>query len=217
VSIPANNRPLRVATGSFLVLMCAFLAFALAGQFGLMDALVVQRAIGALVGILVLTIGSMLPKLRPLSAPPVHVSGGPEAERFAGWLLMCVGLVHAALFLFAPLGVARMLASVIGGGALIAIAANAIWHARGKSRADAPMRAVARSAGPHAVELRNRKIWLFTAFVYVLLTSILSPLGNDHPWARRLDAVMAIGFAVTYAVLLVFLQRKRPSRDGDSG
>jgi hypothetical protein len=206
------DRPLKVATVSFLVLMCAFLAFALAGRFGLLDALAVQRAIGALVGILVVTIGNVLPKLRPLSAPPVHVSGGPEAERFAGWLLVCVGLVHAALFLFAPLGVARTVASVIGGGALIAIAANAIWHARGKSRAEAPMRAVTPSAGPRAAQRRNLKIWLFTAFSYVLLTSIVAALGNDQPWARRLDSVLVIGFAATCAVLFVFLERKRPRR-----
>ncbi len=206
------NRPLKVAAGSFLVLTCAFIAFALAGRFGLMDAVAVQRAIGALVGILLVTIGNVLPKLRPFSAPPHFVPGGPEVERFAGWLLVCVGLVHVALFLFAPPGVARMAASVIAAGALVAVGAKAIWHVRGNSRSDASTRAGTTPASPQTTQRRNIKVWLLTAFLYVLLTSILAALGDGQPWAHRLESVMIIGFAVTCAVLFVLLERQRPHR-----
>ncbi len=204
-----SNRPLKFAAVCFLLLMGMFIAFALAGRFGLMDGASVQRMIGVLVGVLVVTIGNVLPKLRPVSASQVNVPGAPQVERVAGWVLVCAGVMQIALFLFAPPGVARTVVPIVEIGALVLIAARWTWRSR-PEREEAGMSDVAEPTDAGATGRRNLKIWLFTAFFYVLLTSIASALFQDQPWARPLGSAMVIGFSVACAVLFVLLEHKRP-------
>jgi hypothetical protein len=202
----------KAAAVRFLVLMGVCSGLAAAGKLGLIEATLAQRAVGALIGLMVVIVGNAVPKLRPLSAPSPTPRSALGTERFAGWVLVVAGLAQVALFLLAPLGTARVSSGAVGGVALLAIAVNWVMLGlRGRLRSE-PESELAAEAGPGAIGRARLKLWLFVGFLYVLLTSITAVLFNEKPWAHTFASGMVVAFALLWAILFAYVERKRPRK-----
>jgi hypothetical protein len=175
---------------------------------GFLEATTAKRAIGALIGVMALVIGNFLPKLRPLNSPDANPAKGMAAERFAGWILVLAGIAYIALFLFAPLDQAGRLSSVIGIGALMAIAANWAWLRRAavwRSRQIA-----GKTAGlTEQTKERQLVVWLLFAFAYVFATASSVSFFRDTPWVHDFGSWIVLGFGMMYAILYGVLESRR--------
>src|SRR5215469_215511 len=95
------SRPVRATVFSFLGLLGVVALFALAKGKGIIEPAVARRAIGLLVGAMIVIVGNLVPKLRPLNSPSSDPAEAGAAERSAGWTLVLAGIVYIALFAFA--------------------------------------------------------------------------------------------------------------------
>src|SRR5215831_1978530 len=111
----------------FLLLTAVMLAVALAHRAGVVDAAFAFRAIGTCVALMAIVTGNFLPKMRPLGATTGDIERVAGAERRAGWLLFFMGLALAAIFLFAPVALARWIAPIVALGGVGLIELDWIW------------------------------------------------------------------------------------------
>ncbi len=163
--------PLKASVFGFLGIMAAVAAIAIAGKLGILEAAAEQRAMGLAIGIMVISMGGFLPRLKPLGAQG-DTAKTLAAERAAGWILVLAGLLYLGLFLFAPLGQARHLSALLGIGtiALVAlIAAYWLWLARG---------ALMRGRKAAVLDGRARRqmltVKLLAVFFYVFATACIA-------------------------------------------
>jgi hypothetical protein len=137
-------------------------------RFGTIDAFGEKRAIGLALGAMAIVVGNYLPKMRIFAS-----------ARLLGWILVAAGCAYVALFVVAPLALARQAAAIIG-VAVIVIGAI-LWQ---PVRADANRRAVA----------------IVLTFLYLLSTAIVVYVfGNAH-WTEWLHGAFFVGYFTLYAI-----------------
>lgn len=203
MSTAAWPRPLKTGISGFLALIGLIAALALARGLGLMDEAAERRAVGFTIGLIMLVIGNLLPKLRPLGAShpdPARAAGG---ERFAGRVLVLAGLGYLVLFAFAPLTEARPASAIVGIGALALVAADWVWLARGiLSR----RRRMEKAAVGEKTRLTAQL--LFASF-FVVAAACGKFLSAGQPWAEAFDGWFMVVFWTLYAALTAFLDHGR--------
>jgi len=198
-------------------MMLGFLGFALAAaalafaqKMGFIEAPLAKRAMGLILGAVMIVTGNFLPKTRPLNAPGVNPPGpAAAAERFAGWTLVVTGIAYIALFAFAPLDQARKVSSILGIGAMIYVAASWAWMLRGALWGGEEESLADRR---HAAEKRKLIICLLFAFFYALATASVAFLLHNRRQIEEISWWMFLGFWLLYAALMVVLDRKHCSR-----
>lgn len=198
--------PVKAVVWSFLGLTAVALALTLAGKAGILDPLFVKRAIGVLIGATIIVTGNFLPKIRPMSAPGSNPAKATAAERLAGWLLVLAGAVYLALFLFAPLDLARLMAPVIGIVAVAIVALNWLWLAR-SGRSDT-------GRGDRGRQSRELMVWVLFALFYLFAAGYLSFLVDDKGARDKVAAWMLVAFCVLYAIVSGVLDLRRRRRNG---
>lgn len=160
---------------AFSVLMAMTVAADVARRLGWIDAFAEKRAIGLVIGAMALVIGNYLPKMRPLRSA--------AAERSAGVILMVTGIADIALFILAPLDLARRAAAILGIAALLMIAIQ--WL---------PMVRTFRLHG-----LRLPVMLLFT-FLYLFVTAIIVYLFGKEPWIQWIHSAFWMVYAFALAM-----------------
>lgn len=203
MSTAAWPRPLKTGISGFLALIGVIAAMALARGLGFMDEAAERRAVGFTIGLIMLVIGNLLPKLRPLGAShpdPARAAGG---ERFAGRVLLLAGLAYLALFAFAPLAAARSASALVGIAALVLVAADWAWLARGMLSRSRRMQKAAASE-----KTRLTAQLLFAAF-FVVATACGKFLAAGQAWAEPFDDWWMAVFWILYATLTAFLDHGR--------
>ncbi len=196
----------------FLGLLAAVALFALAKGHGLVDAAVSRRAIGLLVGLMIVFVGNLVPKLRPLNSPSSDPDKAGAAERSAGWTLVLTGIAYIALFAFAPLDQAARIAPFLGVGAIAVIAVNWTWLARGTLFGRAEPEQALTELSAQAVEKRKVMISLLFGLLYVLAGTWIALLVHDNPWGRELGSWMILVFGTLYAVIYAVVESRRSTR-----
>jgi len=203
------TRPLKIMILGFLGFTLAAAALAAAQRLGFIEPELVKRAMGLILGVIIVVTGNFLPKTRPLNAPGVNPPGpAAAAERFAGWTLVVVGIAYVALFLFAPLDQARRISSVLGIVAMIYVAASWAWMLRGALFGGQEESLAERR---HAGEKRRLIIPLLFAFFYALATASVVFLLHNRRLIDEVGWWMSLGFWLLYAGLMVILDPKRCS------
>jgi hypothetical protein len=196
----------------FLALAAVATALGIGTRYGVVGATLARRGIGTVIGAMFVLTGNFLPKMRPLNPPAGDPASTTAAERVAGLILVLVGIADAALFLFAPLGLARSISSIIGIGAIAVIAANWAWLARvvlfGRRQAadgqTMPQRA--------PTERRRIMIWLLFAIFYLALTAFVKVFDSDPASSDKVGTWMLLTFGVLYSVTWYKINfRKRPN------
>lgn len=199
----AITRPLKGGITGFLALIGVIAGLALAHELGLMGEAAERRAVGFTIGLMLVLIGNLLPKLRPLSASradPARAAGG---ERFAGRVLLLAGLAYLVLFTFAPLAQARSISAVIGLAALALVALDWIWLARG---ALSRSRRLQKAPASERVRLTAQLVF---ASLFVLASACAKFLFGEQPWSAAFDDWFLVVFWTLYAALTAFLDHGR--------
>lgn len=203
------TRPLKTMILGFLGFTLAAAALAVAQKMGFIEAPLEKRALGLIIGVMIIVTGNFLPKTRPLNAPGVNPPGpAAAAERFAGWTLFVVGIAYVALFAFAPLDQARQISSFLGIGALIYVAASWGWMLRGAllgGREESPADRL------RGAKKRRLIMPLLFAFFYALATASAVFLLHNRRQIEEVAWWMFLGFWLLYAALMVVLDRERCS------
>lgn len=202
--------PLKTVIGAFLGFTAAAATLAMAEKMGVLEAAVVKRALGLILGVLVVVIGNFLPKIRPLNAPGVNpTKAAAIAERIAGWILVLVGLAYVVLFTVAPLQQARTMSSILGIAALVLIAANWAWLLPGAIFGSRDTSEDTETDIARAAKKRKLIISLLFAFFYAFATACAVFLLHNR---RQIDEVgwwLFLGFWVVYAAVTTGLECKR--------
>jgi hypothetical protein len=201
------TRPLKTMIFGFLGFTVAAEALAFAEKMGFIEAPLEKRAMGLIIGAVIIVIGNFLPKTRPLTAPGVNPPGpAAAAERFAGWTLFVVGIAYIALFAFAPLDQAREISSILGIGAMIYVAASWAWMLRG-----ALLGGQEESLADRQRAAKKRKLiaLLLFALFYVLATVCVVSLLHSRSQIEEVRWWMFLGFGLLYTALMVVLNPKR--------
>lgn len=164
---------------AFLALVILAGASDVARRLGWIDGLAEKRAIGLVIGALALVIGNYLPKIRPLRSP--------SAERFAGRVFVAAGVAFVALFVFAPLDLARRAGALVGVAALVLVAIQWI---------------------PQVRTLRFRgsqiSVMLLLTFIYLFTTAIVVYLFGHKPWTEWIHGA----FWMVYAYMLAMGEKQ---------
>jgi hypothetical protein len=190
--------PVRSAVVRFMTLMGIAVGLAAAEGLGLIDQATQQQAMGLLVGAVILVVGNLLPKMRPLAASGHQSAEAAAAERLAGWLLVLAGLSYLGLFLLTPLAKARPAASLIGLGALLVIAVSWTRLALASLIGSANSTWTKPRSGEQAREQRKVVTSLLFAMFYLLTTACLTFLFRDQAWFRDLASLALVGFCIAY-------------------
>jgi hypothetical protein len=193
-------RPICSAVVGFLGVTLLVMAIGLADKTGVIDSEVAKRAIGFAIGLMLVVVGNSLPKLRPLHSSRAKTNS-TAYERLSGWALVLAGSAWIALFLFAPLNLARYTAAMIGIGAVAVIAVNWTWLARRtlvrvRKENEGTTIAVATPVGP-------RRIigYLLFAFFFLVITACVKFLIVEKHLADQVATWMLFIFGVLYAGL----------------
>ena len=208
MSISSSPRPICSAVGGFLGVTAMAMTFSLANEIGIIDGDLTRRAIGLVIGLMVVVIGNFLPKLRPLHSSRVQASAA-AIERLSGWILVLAGSAWIALFALAPLNQARHVAALIGLSAVTFIAVNWVWLSRlvffgGQSQgAGSPV------LGELTAGRRKIVVYLLFAFFFAVVTSCVKFLVNDRQLAEQMTSWMLFAFCMLYAGLFAALELGR--------
>jgi hypothetical protein len=105
------------------LIACVTLSARLALTLGLVDDVDrSRRATMAIVGAFFIFLGNAMPKtLTPLSALRCDPAQAQAFQRFAGWLWVLTGVAFAAVWLAAPIAVARPLSLLVLAAAMLAL------------------------------------------------------------------------------------------------
>jgi hypothetical protein len=117
---------------AILALAAVGLALVVARETAAVDASLAKRALGALLGGVLVIAGNYLPTLvPPLAGRSVAAMADRAAERFAGWVSVLAGVACSAVWLFAPIDVVKLASSLIVLGAFGISAAH--WARRART------------------------------------------------------------------------------------
>ena len=205
------TRPIKTAISSFIGLVGIAVAITVIKGLGVIEIGVARRVIGSMVGVLVVVIGNLLPKLRPLTSfSSDHARAA--AERFAGRILVLAGIAYVVSFALLPLEVAGRASSIVGISALVAIAVEWTWFVgRPRFFASEPGEEPAVLSRP-AVEKRNLTIWILFALLYVLVAVSGKSVFADERRMSEFATWMIVGFGTAFAILFGVLESRHPQK-----
>ena len=195
------SRPVTKAVCEFLAVMAAIMALVAGTGMGWFEPAFVRQAVGVLLGIAMVAMGNLLPKMRPLSPAGRDPAGTAAAERFAGWLLVLAGIAHIAAFLILPLPEARPVSAVIGIAAIVVIGVSWARLARGALSRAAPVAEADPVADKRARAQRQVVFALLFGLFYLLTTAGVKSLVDDRSALHDYAAWMLLGLCMAYAVV----------------
>jgi hypothetical protein len=189
-----------------VVLTAAISALAVAGAAGLISVALARQLVGIGLGLMTLHVGNLLPKLRPFRGMAGNTA---SIERLSGWILTLVGIAWVVLFALAPVQQARPVAALIGGCAVLVLAARwavlalATWSTQGRPEAGEL------AASGYASDRWHPIGWLLFAFFYVLVVACVKFLVEEKQLATELSMWILGGFWLLYAALSAALGRRQ--------
>lgn len=160
---------MKKAVIAFALLLAMCVLADVTRRLGWIDGVMEKRAIGMVLGLMAIVTGNYLPKLR------LFQSSG----RLLAWTLIVAGSAYIAMFVFAPLALARQAAAMIGVAVILLVAIQ--WQ-------------------PLRVNARYPALAMLLTFLYLLSTAIVVYLFGRQHWTEWLHAAFLATYFVLYAL-----------------
>lgn len=191
--------PLTQAVAGFLALCAISLGFGLARRAGLVGPDIPVRVSGAVIGLMAVLVGNIVPKARPLGSAGGDAARAASLERAAARALVLVGVSFVGLFAFSPLDDARRISAVLGLGTMALLAVDAIRLLAGGPRGDAPRSREVRTGLTQRTIAAN----LLFGVLFLLLTASLKALWPVGAWNAKGSSWWVPGYLVAYSLLQI--------------
>jgi len=132
-----EERLRRAVTGAGLVL-AASLGLAVVETLDLIDIAVSERAMGVVLGAVLVLVGNALPKtLEPVSTLSCDQTK-QTLHRFAGWTFVLAGLAYAAAWVVLPVESAGVASRLVGAVSVLLVGGRTAWLLLTRERTEPP-------------------------------------------------------------------------------
>ena len=181
--------------------MLAVMTIALAKEFGGLDNDTAKRAIGLIFGVILMSVGNILPKIvLPLEADWQNPTKARAAERFAGRMFVLAGLVYISVWLFAATDSRMIISSLVGLSAFGIVGIRWALLMRGQlSREGGSFKSDYRRIGIFCI--LHALLWVFAMFLV------------DSVWGDSASQWMVIIFVLVNGLLVSLLFKAPPSNE----
>jgi hypothetical protein len=95
-------------------LVAVLIAIAIGKETGAIGHEVAKRAIGLILGLMLIGVGNLLPKFRLFDSPCRDPAQTLAAERFAGWVFVITGTAYVIIWVFTPMSSVLLVSSIVG-------------------------------------------------------------------------------------------------------
>lgn len=191
-------RLLKTPAFGFTCLSVAVTGITQAGHFVALHAEDERRAIGWLIGLVIVAIGLILPRLRPRTSPDGSSSKAALADRCAAVVLIPAGIAYVALFALASLDQAKSVSPMVAIATLAAMAACCSWLFRERLLGTAPAAPEHSTADDASDKNRRSPVLLFGLYLYLLATVGALLLWDSQSSAEQAASWMVVIFWMLY-------------------
>ena len=185
--------PGRSSTIALVFLLLGFAAVVIAKETGQIDGIMAKRGVGALLGLIMVVTGNILPKL---IFPLTRAARIGTAERVSGWILVLTGLALVAAFAGLPDDNVALQGAVIGLAGFAAVGLTLIasgWSVQPGEAAPLAYRSA--RVRISAIFILHAIAWAFAMFV------------ADAIWDDPAAIWMVVAFTIANSLLALALRK----------
>lgn len=191
--------PGRASSVALVTLLLAFAGVVIAKETGQIDGVMAKRGVGALLGLIMVVTGNVLPKM---IFPLTRTARIGTAERLCGWILVLTGLALVAAFALLPDEGVALQGALIGlagfaGVGLTLVASG--WSVQRDGLAEPE------GAGPLAH--RSARVRVSAIFILHAIAWAFAMFVADAIWDDRAAIWMVVAFTIANSLLALVLRK----------
>ena len=197
-----HQAPGRSSSTALVVLLIAFAGVVIAKETGQIDGVMAKRGVGALLGLIMVVTGNILPKL---IFPLTRTAGVSAAERLSGWILVLTGLTLVAAFALLPDDGVALWGALIGLAGFAGVGLTLIAAGRAAQRDG--IGGLTTSDGASSVVQRSAKARVSAIFILHAIAWAFAMFVADAIWGDRSGIWMVVAFMIANSLLALVLRK----------
>ena len=194
--------PGRASSVALVTLLLAFAGVVIAKETGQIDGVMAKRGVGALLGLIMVVTGNILPKM---IFPLTRTARIGTAERVCGWILVLTGLALVAAFALLPDEGVALQGALIGlagfAGVGLTLAASG-WSVQGGG-----MSSLAEVDGASPLAQRSDKVRVSAIFILHAIAWAFAMFVADAIWDDQAAIWMVVAFTIANSLLALVLRK----------
>ncbi len=195
--------PGRSSSVALVVLLVAFAGVVLAKETGQIDGILAKRGVGALLGLIMVVTGNILPKLIfPLS----RAARVGAAERLCGWILVLTGLTLVAAFALLPDANVAFWGALIGLIGFVGVGLTLLGSGRSARREGTDNLAEAADTG--SLACRSAKVRVSAIFILHAIAWAFAMFVADALFGDGAAVWMVVAFSIANGLLALALRKQ---------
>ena len=194
--------PGRSSTIALVFLLLGFAAVVIAKETGQIDGIMAKRGVGALLGLIMVVTGNVLPKL---IFPLTRAARIGTAERVSGWILVLTGLALVAAFAGLPDDNVALQGAVIGLAGFAAVGLTLIASGWSVQRDGLSVLAEPGEAAPLAY--RSARVRISAIFILHAIAWAFAMFVADAIWDDPAAIWMVVAFTIANSLLALALRK----------
>jgi len=194
--------PGRTSMIAFVILLLGFAAVVIAKETGQIDGIMAKRGVGALMGLIMVVTGNILPKL---IFPLTRTARIGTAERVSGWILVLTGLALVAAFAGLPDDNVALQGALIGLTGFAGV--GLILIASGWSVARDGLNVLAEPEGAAPLAYRSARVRVSAIFILHAIAWAFAMFVADAIWDDQAAIWMVVAFSIANGLLALVLRK----------
>jgi hypothetical protein len=192
----------RSSTIALVFLLLGFAAVVIAKETGQIDGIMAKRGVGALLGLIMVVTGNILPKL---IFPLTRAARIGTAERVSGWILVLTGLALVAAFAGLPDDNVALQGAVIGLAGFAGVGLTLIASGWSVQRDGLSVLAEPGEAAPLAY--RSARVRISAIFILHAIAWAFAMFVADAIWDDPAAIWMVVAFTIANSLLALALRK----------
>lgn len=194
--------PGRSSTIALVFLLLGFAAVVIAKETGQIDGIMAKRGVGALLGLIMMVTGNILPKL---IFPLTRAARIGTAERVSGWILVLTGLALVAAFAGLPDDNVALQGAVIGLAGFAGVGLTLIASGWSVQRDGLSVLAEPGESAPLAY--RSARVRISAIFILHAIAWAFAMFVADAIWDDPAAIWMVVAFTIANSLLALALRK----------
>lgn len=194
--------PGRASSVALVTLLLAFAGVVIAKETGQIDGVMAKRGVGALLGLIMVVTGNVLPKM---IFPLTRTARIGAAERVCGWILVLTGLALVAAFALLPDEGVALQGALIGLAGFAGVGLTLV--ASGWSVQGGGMSSLAEADGASPLAQRSDKVRVSAIFILHAIAWAFAMFVADAIWDDQAAIWMVVAFTIANSLLALVLRK----------